>query len=138
MSESKRQDIRSISDVTDDEIVAALAAYGMNGIDLEDTDDGNAVQEMCYTLRIGRGHSPLLPEDIDIELASRIHSLASEDDGARIVFNTINLVTLGPREWARRLAGLCEDSIAAIMAGEEPPLDDLTADEIHRIAFAPS
>lgn len=140
MSESKQQDIRRIEDVTDDEIVDAIAKRGFLGIDLDDDADGNALQGVCVDLRIATVTGPhaCSETEADLGLAERIHEMHRGRDDDRIYIAISNFVMLTPREWGRRLAGLREDSIAAILSGRPQPADDLTDDEIHRIAFGSS
>lgn len=73
VSESKQQDIRRIEDVTDDEIVDEVAKYGMLGIDLDDTDDGNAIETICLKLGLVRREElhPFLTSDVDTLMAGR-------------------------------------------------------------------
>jgi hypothetical protein len=140
VTESNKQDIRRIEDVTEDEIVDAIAKRGFLGIDLDDTHDGNELQQVCIDLRLASVTGPHSCDetDVDNDFAERLHELCTGLDDARLYIAISNFVMLVPREWARRLAGLREDSIAAILSGRPQPADDMTDDEIHRIAFGPS
>lgn len=140
MSGKKQQDIRRIEDVTDDEIVDAIAKHGMLGIDLDDTHEGNAIERACLELGLVRRDEPhpFLTSDVDTHMAERMHAMDTGLDDARLHVPVANYFMLTPREWACRLAGLPEASIAAILSGEPQSVDDLTDDEIHRAAFGSS
>lgn len=137
---SELADIRRIEDVTDDEIVDAIAKRGILGIDLDDDADGNALQGACIDLRIATVTGPhaCSETEVDLELSERIHGMHRGRDDDRLYIAISNFVMLTPREWARRLAGLREDSIAAILSGRPQPVDDLTDDKIRRAAFGSS
>lgn len=135
-SSAQQQDIRRIEDVTDDEIVDAIAECGIDGLDNEDPWEGNAFEQVCRDMH-------LINDDSDgdniteaeMELSERIGAL---EEAGRLSNPRGDRIYLTAREWARRLAGLREDSIAAILSGEPQPDDDLTDDEIHRAAFGSS
>lgn len=151
MSESKQQDIRRIEDVTDDEIVDQIAQCGLDGMNCEDPYEGNAIEQTCRNLRLMNDESDSdANETAEMVLMERIDELEKQ---GRLSNPNGDFIYLTPREWARRLVGRSESTIASLLAGEDPratfypvvdvsqpqpPADDLTDDEIHRAAFGSS
>lgn len=119
MSESKQQDIRRIEDVTDDEIVNEVAKRGMLGIDLDDTDDGNAIESICLNLGLVRREElhPFLTSDVDTLMAERMHAMDTGQDDARLHVPVANYFMLTPLEWGPRLAGKSAAEIVAALKG---------------------
>lgn len=141
MSEEKKP--RTVENLTDDEIVDAIAAFGLLGFDAGDIEDAGPWDALCERLGLytpGAWPGREQEAEFDAALTARINALCDKQDGPLMepggAYGAV--VFLEPHEWARRLAGLREDSIAAILSGLPQPDDDLTDDEIHRIAFGSS
>jgi hypothetical protein len=122
MSDAKQQDIRSIHDVTDDEIIDAIAVHGLLGIDLDDAQDGNAIERACLELGlVGKDElNPFANSDVDVLMAERMHSLDTCTDDARVYVPVANYFMLTPLEWGRRLAGKSADEITKALRGGSP------------------
>ena len=119
MSESKQQDIRRLEDVTDDEIVDAIAKHGMLGIDLDDTNEGNAIERACLDLGLVQRDElhPFLTSDADVLMAERMHAMDTGLDDARLHVPVANYFMLTALEWGRRLAGKSAEEITAALRG---------------------
>jgi hypothetical protein len=125
---------RELASLTDDEIVAAAARFGHLGINVDDIEDDGPVPSLCMALGLfADGQTWTDRADIESQLLDRMRGM----DG-RIIepggeFGAI--IMIDPREWGRILAHQPAGVIAAILAGESPPDDALTLEEIERAAF---
>jgi hypothetical protein len=115
VSESKQQDIRRIEDVTDDEIVNAIAECGIDGLDNEDPWEGNAFEQVCLDLRLVNADSN--SDDIsnaEMELSDRIGTL---EDAGRLSNPCGDRIYLTAQEWGPWLAGKSAAEIVAALRG---------------------
>jgi hypothetical protein len=70
-----------VNELTDDEIVDAVAKRGILGMDLDDTQDGNPIERACVELGIATVSGPdsCGETDIDVDFAGRIHDATPEE-----------------------------------------------------------
>lgn len=118
---------RSALQVSDDEIVSAVAAFGLNGVGdgLDPGDDGNDYADdhgasdfgrMCVALGVsGYGTGKRSTSD-ENAIARRLHAMASVRCG--VEFNSFTgRVCLTPEEWGTRLTGKDAETIALMLMG---------------------
>lgn len=125
---------RRIKDVTDDEIVDAIAEYGVGGLNTvyrEDREDYDPLLlltlELCGVADddvdsvIEDEHQFDIFDHEEVELMDRIRKMPTRlcDPGAYCV------VTLTPEEWGKRLAGKSSEEIAAAIRGDGEDIANL-------------
>jgi hypothetical protein len=114
--------LRTLDQVTDDEIVDAIARHGLLGVDLDDVDAGNDIEDICISL--GLLEEGLVDEDrrdeATLPFMDRVHEMCTGAEHARIGIPMSNRLMLTPWEWASRVAIASSDreSIAAMLRGE--------------------
>ncbi len=97
---------RALETVSDDDIVEAIARYGILGIDLDDTDPGNAIEQIC--IELGLLFEETRSEDerdmATLPFIERVHAMCDVGEGrARISIPIANRLMLTPYAWASRL-----------------------------------
>jgi hypothetical protein len=103
---------RKVHELTDDEIVDAVAGTGFLGFTLADFEPDSTfesiVVELCALSDQDRTDDVL--SEIEGPMVNRVNALAST---GRILLDG-DLVCLSSTEWARRLVGKSEDEIAKV------------------------
>lgn len=102
---------RLLEDISDNELVDAIASFGIEGCALEDDKGPDGFKEFCKRLKIA------LPENMDElfnEIGDRIYELQAE---FRILQNNGNF-GCSPQEWARRIVGKTEAEVSEILRGQ--------------------
>ena len=117
--------MRRVEDLSDDELVEAVAAFGMNGLNtatpfLEDEDP---CLEMAVSLGVLDGEEHSTSEEVaDVEvnvvedLINRLTTLAEAEEHIEGVGDTWIRITA--QEWGRRLAGKTAEEIESLLRGE--------------------
>lgn len=101
----------TIEDLTDDQIVNAVASYGLCGLPVEeDPRDG----EGCYPPELAAKLGIPTDQDWDLDLHQRMLGIDRLDANY-----TNHWAHLTPAEWARRLVGKSEAEIAALLKGTQ-------------------
>lgn len=106
--------LRAVKDLTDDDIVDAVAGEGREGLDIEDVWEGNAFHAVCVRLGLleeDEGDEDVY-EPVEAELAERMRALSD-----RLTAPTGDVMHLTSAEWGRRLAGKSAEEIATTLRG---------------------
>lgn len=106
--------MRRLEDVTDDEIVDAIASFGIDGCDVEDDYDAGPWLKYLERLGFTRTRDDDVV-DLDDEFGDRFFALRER---GRLVLTMAGHIAPSSREWGRRLAGKTADEIAKALRGE--------------------
>ncbi len=116
--------MRRIEDLKDDEIIDAVAAFGMNGIDTATpfTEDEDPCRRMAVRLGLletdsySEEEAEAEAEALVVEaLVDSLTTIAKEEEKLEAVGETWIRIT--PVEWGRRLAGKAAEDIARLLRG---------------------
>lgn len=108
-----KTDRRRIEQIADDEIVDAVAGYGLVGLDIEDPWEGNAFHSVTADLGlIDRDEDDAEVFDAEARLMDRMSAMPD-----RIINPDGDRMHLTSAEWGRRLAGKSAEEIAKALDG---------------------